>query len=346
VDNHPIDKPDQHMGMTKPVIYLLIGDDEFGIQEFIQSMKEKLGDAATAALNLVEFDGRNVAWDALRNAASAVPFLAERRLVILNHPLAFSTKTPSEREAYLRFLEQIPPTTAIVLPIEDEMKWDSSWNTMNDGHWLMRWVKEQGGRVYQKIFIALKGRALADHLVKESGQRISADAALRLVDLIGDEPRQTKMELDKLLAYVNYARVIEMKDVEAVTSQLREENVFDYIDALGTRDGKKAAQSLARLLEQQDGQAVFSLVVRQFRLLLQSKELIEKGHSAKDIQNMVGDVRFISTAQKLVIQARYFSIHDLETIFKRLVEIDEDVKTGKIDVDTSLYLLTAALAQS
>ncbi len=333
------------METTKPVIYILIGDDEFAIQQFIRSMKEKLGDEATAALNLVEFDGRNAAWDALRNAASAMPFLAERRLVILDHPLSFSTKTPQERDAYLRFLEEIPPTTAIVLSVEDDMRWDTTWNVMNDGHWLMRWVKGQGERVFVRKFVTLKGRALADHLVKESGRRIEPDAALKLVDLIGDEPRQAMMELDKLMAYVNYARVIEMKDVEAVTAQLREENVFDYIDALGSRNGEKAAQTLARLLEQQDGQAVYSLVVRQFRLLLQAKELVEQGHSAKDIQNMVGDVRFISTAQKLVNQVKYFSLDDLENIFKRLVEIDEEVKTGKIDVDNSLYLLTAALAR-
>lgn len=334
------------MTTAKPVIYILIGDDEFGMQQFIQSMKEKVGDETTAALNLVEFDGRNVAWDDLRNAASAVPFLAERRLVILNHPLAFSTRTPQEREAYLRFLEEIPPTTALVLPVEDEMKWDSSWNTMNDSHWMMRWSVKQSERVFLKKFIALHGKALADHLVKESGRRITAEAAMKLVDLIGDEPRQAMMELDKLLAYVNYERVIEMQDVEAVTSQLREENIFDYVDALGTRNGEKAAQTLARLLEQQDGQAVYAMVVRQFRLLLQSKELIENGHSARDIQNMVGDVKFNSTAQKLANQAKYFSLHDLETIFRRLVEIDEEVKTGKIDVDTSLYLLTVGLART
>ncbi len=328
----------------KPAVLILYGDDEFAIKEFILAMKAKMGDPATAEMNQNEFDGRSTNLDALVPASMAMPFLAERRMVILTQPLALAGARGGEREAFIKFLEAIPVTTALVLVIEDEMRRDG-WSLLSDKHWLMQWANKEDGRVFRRAFAKLKGRALAERLVKDNQAHISLDAAMRLVDYVNDDPRLAQMEIEKLLAYANYQRTIQVADVEEVTTNQHLENIFEYIDALGTREARQAAGILGRLLEQQESQAVFALVVRQFRLLIQAKDILQRGRNQAQILSQVPEVKYPYVAQKLAAQSRFFSLPDLEAIYRRLVESDEDVKTGRIDIDTALYTLTAALTQ-
>lgn len=44
--------------MSTPTIYLLHGDDEFGMAEFVQDMQEKMGDPTTAGMNTTRLEGR------------------------------------------------------------------------------------------------------------------------------------------------------------------------------------------------------------------------------------------------------------------------------------------------
>ena len=64
------------------MIRILHGDDEFGISEAVHEMRASLGEEA-AVSNTVEFDGRNFKPGEVEAAARAVPFLADRRLVLV-----------------------------------------------------------------------------------------------------------------------------------------------------------------------------------------------------------------------------------------------------------------------
>jgi DNA polymerase III delta subunit len=49
-------------------------------------------------------------------------------------------------------------------------------------------------------------------------------------------------------------------------------------------------------------------------------------------------------AKKLTAQARHFSISTLEAIYKRLLVMDEEAKTGKTTLDLSLDMFVIELA--
>ena len=67
-----------------PTVYYLYGDDEFAMAEFIGSMKVKLGDESSVAMNLQEFVASDLQWPELESAAISLPFLSPRRLVVLD----------------------------------------------------------------------------------------------------------------------------------------------------------------------------------------------------------------------------------------------------------------------
>src|SRR5688572_18136992 len=110
-----------------PRFYLLHGPDEFGSAEFLNALKEKMGDADMASLNTTVFDGRNVALPELRAVTDTLPFLTPRRLVIVEGWLTKllgkddgdeSGPAPaSAKETYaalLEYLPTMPETTALV----------------------------------------------------------------------------------------------------------------------------------------------------------------------------------------------------------------------------------------
>jgi hypothetical protein len=66
-----------------PTFYLLHGLDEFGMAEFVDGLKDKMGDPALASLNTTALDGRYVTLSEARAACDTLPFLTARRLVLI-----------------------------------------------------------------------------------------------------------------------------------------------------------------------------------------------------------------------------------------------------------------------
>lgn len=116
----------------KPVVYIVHGDDQLAIKRFLSVMIERMGDPSMAELNTTRMDGRQASEDDLRSAANAMPFLAERRLVILSHPTARLT-TDAGRKRFQTLLDGLPDSTALVLVVEDTFE-RRDWKALHGNH--------------------------------------------------------------------------------------------------------------------------------------------------------------------------------------------------------------------
>jgi len=106
-------------------------------------------------------------------------------------------------------------------------------------------------------------------------------------------------------------------------------------------DGRKAMSALHRLLDEQDVQSIFGMIVRQFRLMLLAKDVLEQGGVEGSVAREIKQAPFV--AKKISAQARRFSLQDLETVYRRLLEIDEAIKTGQIEVEVALDAFVAGI---
>jgi DNA polymerase-3 subunit delta len=350
-----------------PVIYLLHGDDEFAIQSALKELQARSQEGGMGDMNTTTLDGRIASLDALRNAAYAMPFLADRRLVIVFHalarfsrrgqpvdeedsaPAAHSGGQKKERAAYLDFLESVPASTALVLVeytlLDDADAAPSYSQKKVRDHWLIKWAKAHPERVYARGYAQPKGPAMTRWIqarARELGGRISLDAAEELSSLLGSDTRAAENELQKLLAYTGYEREVDYEDVALLVADITTASIFDLVDAMGARDGREATHLLNRLMEVEDPLRLFGMVVRQYRLLLMALEVIQGGGSENDIARQVRVHPFV--ARKLNTQARRFSAPDLQGIYRRLLEIDRGVKTSQIDMPVALNMLVAATA--
>lgn len=331
------------MAKEPPVVYLLHGEDEFAIAQFIAELKAKLGDPSIIEMNVTHLDGRSLSFDELVTAASSMPFLARRRLAILTHPLAY-TRKPAARQRFLEYLEEIPSTTALVLAEHHALTNDPD-RRRGKLHWLEEWAQQAGERVYLRLFNLPTGPAMARWIqerAKQVGGQLSYQAAGVLASLVGEDTRLADQEIQKLLTYVNFQRPVEPDDVEHLTALSMQGDIFALVDALGNRNGRAAMTMLHRLLETEDPPGIFGMVVRQFRLLLLAREILDRGGGEADIARQLHIHPFV--AQKITAQARHLNLPMLEVIYRNMLGVDLAIKTGQMDASLSLDMFIAEQA--
>lgn len=323
------------MSEPVPVVYLLHGENDFGIADFIHSMIEKMGDPSMAEMNTTRFANGSFSLESLRAAASAIPFLTSRRLVIVED-ISRRLTQKSEQEKLITLLDELPETTALVL-VENR--------TLKDNHWLIKWAKRAGDRVYQRGYSGPKGAKMADWIRKYAtlqGGEISYQAAAFLAESVQDVPRMAAMEVDKLLAYVNYSRPVDVDDVENAAAFVGGQgDYFTFMDAIAARNGRKAMDMLQKLLDEQDALPLFFSLVGHFRLVLQAREIYENGGQDETVAKKLNIHPY--RAKKITIQARTLSLAALEQMYLRLQQLDLEMKTGRIGGELALETLVLEL---
>lgn len=320
-----------------PSVLLLHGNDEFAIAAHIEKLCAGLGDPSTADMNIARFDGRaGLDFEAFNTAANAIPFLAPRRVAVLLHPIS-AFNTPDGRKKLTDLLDNLPPTTNLALAEFEELKKD---------HWLVKWAAAAGPKAGVHVYNMPKRWEMPRWIegeAKKQGGAIAPDAAARLSEMVGEDTRIAAQELAKLLTYVNFARPVTMADVEKVSIVSAQGSVFELVDALGQGDGRKAQHVLHQLLEDEEAFELWGMVIRQFRLLLQARELLDANASVSEVQKALGLHEFV--AQKVTNQAKRFSLETLEAIYHRLLEIDEGAKTSQVALDLALDTLVVQLTR-
>ncbi len=336
------------MASEKPTVYLLRGDDSTRINELLTRFKSDLGSPDMAGLNTNVLDGATAPLDDIRSAALAMPFLTERRLVIMENALArLDGKKDEEQKKFLALLDSLPQTTALVLVVEDKLvskRGESAWEKLSGRHWLMNWIKEAGMRAWVEDCPLPTEREMTGWVLrkaKELGGTFQPGAAARLAEYVGNNTRRAVQEITKLLTYVRYDQPVTSEDVVLLTAQEQEGNIFELTDALGGRNGHKALEQLHILLESSDALELSGMINRQFRLLLQAREILDERGGEAQVREELNLHPYV--AQKLTVQARHFSMAQLEEVYRRLLKIDLDIKTGGMPGDVAFEVLIAEL---
>jgi DNA polymerase-3 subunit delta len=326
------------------MFYLFHGEDEYRRSLQLEDMKARLGDPTTLALNTTELSGRQLTLDELIFACDSTPFLGERRLVIVSDLATRferdSRDAAGHSEADSTFLERfeeyvgsLPDTTRLVLMESGKIK---------QGNPIHR-IVSRSDRGYEKEFAPLRAQELRGWIVErveDKGGRIERPAVDMLASFVGGDLRLLDQEIEKLLTYVGPERPINVEDIELLVSYVQEANVFHMVDALGRRDTGRAMELLERLLEGGHHPLyVLHMITRQFRILLQVKELRAVGTLPADIAALLRLPPFV--IDKSSKQASNFSFEQLEDIYRSLLELDAAVKSGEMEDHLALNLFVA-----
>jgi len=332
------------------LLYVLLGEDDYSVRQSLEKIKDSVGDETVRGANIAVFDGRQLAIDQLRNSCETVPFLAEKRLVIVEGLLeCFGVKANARRkkgksradqaDTYFQdiagYLHRIPDFTTLVLV-------DGKIGNNNP---LLKEASSAKAEI--QVFPLLNRDRLRQWIrrrVKEAGGSISEEAVRLLEKYVGSNLWVMANEIDKLTLFA-LGRTIEAGDVGEVVSSAQEISVFALVDALLEFRVSEAEKLLEQLL-QRGAAAPYLLVmlVRQARMLIMIKELRKQGRSGVEIRGKLG-LKSEFVFKRVSEQASRYSLERLGEMYHRLLEADIAIKTGKCEGDLALNILVAELSQ-
>ncbi len=328
------------------MLYILHGPDDFSVTRELDKIKQTSGDPSLLATNTVTLDGGQVGIDELRVACETVPFLADKRLVIVyglisrfaprSARAATSRRTePADATPFANLISAVPPFTILVL-IDEEAR---------DTNPLFKLI---AGRATIKTYPLLKGADLRQWVagrISSLGGSVSPTAINLLVRLIGGNLWIMSSEIDKLLLYAT-GRRIEEADVKSVVSYTQEVSVFNMVDAIVEFDIRKAESTLQQLLR--EGESAAGLLVmlnRQVRFIVRARELKRQGVSEREIGNRLHIAQDF-LVRKVMDQASRYTLPRLREVYQQLLETDLAIKTGKYEGELALNILVAELCQA
>lgn len=218
-------------------------------------------------------------------AASTVPFLSARRIVVVRQLLR--AKSPDAE-----VLSGLPETALLILvadPIESDQDsqgavrgWESA-------------VKSAGGNVVSCV-ISKKDlvKAVRDEATRQ-GKTLSVPAAQLLCEMVGSSLSRATEEIEKLVLYVGEVPEIREVDVRKLTTPAREWNVFSLVDAITSGDAAGALKQLRILIaspikaEEAASRNIIPQMLRQVRLLWQAVSCIEARVGPSNAPNSLTD---------------------------------------------------------
>lgn len=295
-------------------VYLLFGEENY--------LKKQYKDRLTKALiseedtmNYAYYEGKGIDVREIIDLAETMPFFSERRLIVIENSGFFKNATPELAE----YMKDIPETTYFVF-VETELDKRSK---------LFKAVKDKGrivelARQDEKTLVRwIYGN------VKKEGKQITESSIHYLLSKCGTDMENLQKEMEKLFCYTLDKEVIQIEDMDAIcTTQITNE-IFDMVNAVAEKKQKRALDRYYDLLAlKEPAMRILYLLSRQFRLLMEVKEMTGQGYDKKSIASKSGLHPF--AVGKYIEQSRRFSKKELRNILEDSVDIEERVKTGRL----------------
>jgi DNA polymerase-3 subunit delta len=314
------------------LLYILYGEDDYSLREALAEVKEGLGDKELLATNTTVLQGQNLTMHQLTATCDTLPFLAPKRLVVVEGLLGRFELQDKEKhtskprdsgwQALGEYTRRMPESTVLVL-IDGELKRSNSM------------LVELAPLAKVREFKYIKGDMLRNWMLaraKNLNCTISSPALKLLTELVGSNLGLLALEIDKLCLYAQGGRV-EASDVKSLVAYAQETNVFNMVDAILERNAPKATR-LLHLLEEEGAASPYLLfmITRQLRMVIQAKDMLQQKQALADMGRGLG-ITSDFVLQKVREQARTHSIEQLKAIYRKLLDTDISIKTGRIKGD-------------
>ena len=305
------------------MIFFLYGEDTFRSRakkrELVEGFKQKRD---ATGMNVVVLDCTKTKEESVFEELQASPFLAEKRLVVLENLLNMKKNTLQGR--FLDFIEQnkLPETTILVI-------WDEGKAFKSDAGKLFDILKKEK---YAQEFSTLAGTELRNWILQEVQTRKTTVDPLAVQYLMNNAPKSTwalSSLLDQLSAFAR-GRCISKEDVQIFLSEASDDNIFNLVDAIISKDSKRVFQMIdAQYAKGEDAQFIFAMLLRQFRILLELADIDARGIfiPIDVLAKQTGLHPFV--LKKSLPLAKKYSFAQLKKIYSELRDMDIKTKTGQ-----------------
>lgn len=323
-------------GQINP-IYLCYGTEKYQIQEFVNLLQAQITDPEQRDFSLASYDLADTPIEMVVEEAEMLPFLVDKKLILVRDISMFGTgkdngKVEHKVEALTSYLSNPAEHSVIVFLVQGDK--------LDERKKIVKAVKAAGTVL---SFMPLGGSELTGWVIREvekRGSKIGRAAAEALIQTVGVQMAPLATEVDKLCLYAGRDGMIDGAVIEQLVARTTEQNVFAMVEHIANLRLEQALDIFYELLKQREEPIkIASLIARQFRIMLQVKDLARQSYSQQQIASQLGLHPY---AVKIAgEQARKFEPSRLKAILSDLAQLDYRMKSGGIDkvLGLELFLL-------
>ena len=305
------------------MITTLTGENAFGLGEELRKLTAAFL-AEHDEFGLERVDGEEAEYGRIAETLTSLPFLADRKLVVLRKPSANKEFIDKAEE----LLAGVPDTTDVVI-VEPKLDKRLSYYKLLKKQTDFREFKE------------LDPGGLARWLVAEAGEKggkLSSADANYLVQRVGANQQLLANELEKLLLH---DAQITRQSIELLTIATPQSTIFELLEAAFAGNAKRTMQLYReqRQLKVEPPQIV-AMLAWQLHVLA-----LIKAARDRSAEQIAGEAKLSPyVVKKSQGIARKLTIAQLKTLVADLLDIDVRSKRVGLDTDEALqnYLLKLA----
>lgn len=329
------------------MIIFLYGPDTFRSRQKLKELKDKfIAEIDKSSLNIEVLDGTTLETATFENAVSTPPFLAKKRMVVIED-LISKNKGQKVQKEILETLDKNGLKDTIVIFWESGLdgskaKKTKSRSKISTKRSNLLFTRLQKEKYAQEFELLNEGGVYnwTENEIKKRNGKIEPRALRLLADLVGNNLWQMNSEIDKLLAFTK-AEQITVADVEKLVKTKLDEDIFKLTDAIGQKNKKLALKLISDQLQSGTSSVeLLSKIIWQFKNLLLVKGFVEQngaGYPTTNLTYQLGLHPFV--VKKTIAQVRSHELSDLKKNYRHLMIIDYKIKTSQVDPEVLFDLL-------
>lgn len=314
---------DLETGNVSPV-YFIFGDEPFLIEQCVHRFKFGLLDENSFDFNYSLFYAGDAEIQNVKDTVETLPVFAARRVVILKNAHELKDSEWSELESVFK---NPVDSTVFVLFADKIDKRKKCFKNLIDTSIAIEFKKPYDNEIPRWI----------NYYAGQVGLKLTQAAVHRLHRLVGNNLSEIYAQLEKIKTYLGSQESsssphhdhVDVAEVNAVVSNSREENVFDFTKAIGQKDRVKALEQIVNLLDQGQSEiGVVSLLARHMRILLTVRTGMDQGIGGTKLAHLANVSPYF--IDEYCGQAKIWPVKKLEDSLVLLSETDKALKSSPL----------------
>ena len=315
-------------------LYLLHGTETYLKKFYENKFKEKILPNSMEMMNFDYYEGKNINVETIENSIQTLPFMSEKRLIIVKNSSLFATGRKDDTIKMCEIISDIPKSTILVFIEENIDKRNS----------LFKQISKLG---HLEELNTPKESELIDWIIKLFKPyeiQISKSVASFLIRTVPNDMLSIEKEVIKLVNFKEKGSIITEDDINTLCTKSLETRVFDLIDAIANKNTQLAINMYRNLITLKESPImILSLIYRQIRLIFLCSQL-EKTHTQNEIAEKLGIKSFV--VNSCVRQSKKFQKETLLQATKNCLETDLNIKRGKISDVLGVEMLLISISES
>lgn len=313
---------DIQTGNWKPV-YLLFGEEDYLRQQYRKRLLKALNPEEDT-MNFSMFSGKDINPAQIIDLAETMPFFADQRIIYIEDSGFFKNKC----EKLPEYLAELPEYLVMVFCEREVDKRSRMYKAVTKYGRAIEFKKQTDSTLTRWVLTQLK----------QENKKITQQDMELFLSRTGTDMSRIHSELEKLICYCADDEVITREAILAITTEKTENQIFEMVKAITERRQKRALDLYYDLLElKEPPMRILFLIARQYNILLQVREMMQQHLGTDEIASKLGLQSFI--VRKAVPIAQKYSVKQLKKAVETMVNMEEDVKNGRISDTLSVELL-------